>query len=62
MTIYKNKKTKRFYILIESISDIESRYLNIEDKYTYTIPNEDMVFWLCDNDTGYYVLGIDVAK
>ena len=48
MEIYKNKITKEFYIRVSDLDAItkEAKFLNIKDKYTYTIPIEDMDFWL----------------
>ena len=40
--IYRNKHTRRLYVLIEKVSDTESCYKSLEDKYTYTIPDKDM--------------------
>ena len=57
MKIYKNKKTDRLYAFIEFVNFDESRYLNLEDKYSYTIPDEDMDFWCNDESLKTYKTG-----
>jgi hypothetical protein len=57
MKIYKNKKTDRLYVFVEFVNYNESRYLNLEDKYTYTIPDEDMDFWCNDESLKSYKTG-----
>lgn len=43
--IFKNKKTKKIYVLIAIIDNNYSQYLNLEDKYVYNIPDDDMELW-----------------
>ena len=44
--IYKNKITKKHYVLIEKIPEtLEGRFRMIEDGYNYTIPFEDMIVY-----------------
>lgn len=44
--IYRNKKNTRFYILNKEINEKEASFILLNDKYAYTIPYEDMEFWM----------------
>lgn len=46
MNIYKCKLNGVFYIVVEKYDDKYVRAVNIEDKYSYTIPIEDLELWL----------------
>ena len=52
MEIYKNKKTKEFYIKAYDSGESNMRAINIRDKYIYTIPNDDMELHIDDSDIG----------
>lgn len=46
MNIYKCKLNGVFYVVTEKYDDKYVRAINIEDKYSYTIPVEDLELWL----------------
>jgi hypothetical protein len=54
MEIYINKKINRVYVLVEEINIIESRFLCINDGYTYTIPINELMFVVNDKQIGFY--------
>ena len=50
MNIYKCKLNGLFYVVVEKCDDKYVRAINIEDKYSYTIPIEDLELWLTEDE------------
>ena len=50
MNIYKCKLNGLFYVITETCDDKYVRAINIEDKYSYTIPIEDLELWLTEEE------------
>ena len=50
MNIYRCKLNGVFYIVVEKYDDKYVRAINIEDKYSYTIPIEDLELWLTEEE------------
>lgn len=50
MNIYKCKLNGLFYVVTEKYDDKYVRAINIEDKYSYTIPIEDLELWLTEEE------------
>lgn len=50
MNIYKCKLNGVFYVVVEKYDDNYVRAINIEDKYSYTIPIEDLELWLMEEE------------
>jgi hypothetical protein len=46
MSIFKNKKTHLFYVLIHDNGNGTAKFIQINDHYEYTIPFNDMELWL----------------
>ena len=44
--IYRNKNNARFYVINKEVDEKKASFICFNDKYAYTIPYEDMEFWM----------------
>lgn len=52
--IFKNKKTEEYYVFIRQVNEDSAVFIMIDDRYSYTIPFNDMELWLSNADKANY--------